>query len=57
MGRPGGLHIIDTGVDEDILQLGLHRETQVDAVDARVVVGAYVKVPQDDEHGREAAVQ
>ena len=57
MGRPGGLHIIDTGVDEDILQLGLHRETQVDAVDARVVVGAYVQVKQDDEHGGEATVQ
>ena len=55
--RPGSLHVVDAGVDEDVLQFGLHRQPQVDPVDAGVVGGADLEVAQDDKDGGEAAIE
>lgn len=41
-----GLHIVGVGVDEDVLDLALHRVQQIDAADTGIIVGADVQVPQ-----------
>jgi hypothetical protein len=44
-GGLGRLHIVDVGIDEDVLEFALHRVQQIDAADTGIVVGADVQVP------------